>query len=944
MLSRDLKTRLMATAMFSPILLMAVPALAQQAAATPADASKAGDTVAPEVVVVAKYKERAADVKELEAQNTVTVITASDLVKTPDEDVAAALSRVAGVNAINTGFSGQGNNNIGTAADLPGRGQAEYDSIRGMNAEYNINTINGVNVAQGQAYSREVQFDLLPPTGLQTIVIHKSVGAAADGDAIGGWVDFQTPNAFDFKGVDAMSFTAGLKVEGRALDYGQDPIGESVSVAGSHKFGPDQSFGVYAAAYYDYRNYSNSVIDGQYPAEVNGMYTFAQQTASGASAPGVNPAQNLVLTGLDATLETGYDQRYGGNISLDWHKDANFSAYLRTTYAYETVRQDSYNLQIYGTNIGSAEVGSSAVYTPVISNIQPRYYYETGPEQALLSTFELGADWRSGGWHFSPNLFGSWGEDNEPNHVEFNGREPENPPYASFGGSALFAGTSNGPIPLVSAAEYANIANIGSYGLRRAGEVSTSFSNQGRGGAKIDGGYDFGDGWLHSIDFGVKFESSERNHDSRDYTSGKVFTTNADDPTIASLPFISGSVNELVPGLYNFPIPLVNQSALFTYFNAAAKAAGGINAFSDICNGDLADTLNCNTQRGIEQVTATYIQADLFAGDVEIIPGVRYEHTDIHNDFYVLNANSEGKFASDNSTYDKVLPSISANYRPDSRTVYRAAIWTSYVKPSMFQLGGGEQFSKDDQGNIQITQGNPNLKAIDAINYDVSGEWRNTFGGYAVVSAFYKSLNNFIYDQVDLYTNATTTTTANSGTAVPTFTQISKPLNGGAGDVYGLELTGRQKFTFLASPWDGFGASANLTLERSSVNTGTPGLSTHERLQDQPNTAGNAQLFYEKGPYQVQLSYRYTGDFVSSYASLGDGGPATSLLDTWVKENSRVDLHASYTTPWKVRFDFSVSNLFDTLSFYSTIGKNVNTIPQIVNSGRTFDLTARYSF
>jgi len=934
MFPRDLKTSLMVTAMITPALLLAGAAHAQ-AQATPAAAPAAADDTNPaNEIVVRKYKERSAEAKELEAKSVVTVITASDLVKTPDEDVAASLSRVAGISALNAGFSGQGNNNIGTAADLPGRGQAEYDSIRGMNAEYNIDTINGVNVAQGQAYSREVQFDLLPPTGLQTIVINKSVGASADGDAIGGWVDFQTPNAFDFKGVDAMSFTAGLKVEGRAIDYGQDPIGESVSVAGSHKFGPDQTFGVYAAAYYDYRNYSNSVIDGQYPAEVNGMYTFAQQTASGASAPGLNPAKNLVLTGLDSTLTTGYDQRYGGNVSLDWRPGPNFSAYLRTTYAYETVRQDSYNLQTYGTNVGSAEVGTTGVYNPVIGNIQPRYYYETGPEQAELGTFQLGGEWRSGGWRLSPNLFGSWGQDNEPNHIEFNGREPENPPYAPFGGSVLFAGASQGPIPLVSAAEYANIANIGSYGLRRAGELSTSFSNQARGGAKLDGGYDFDGGWLHSIDFGVKFESSERNHDSRDYTSNKVFTTNANDPTIASLPFISGSVSQLVPGLYNFPIPLVNQNALFNYFNAAVKAAGGLNAFSDICNGDVVDTLNCNTQRGIEQVTSTYLQADLFAGNVEIIPGVRYEHTDIHNSFYVLEDNSEGHFASDSTTYDKVLPSLAVNYRPDPRTVYRASIWTSYVKPSMFQLGGGEQITHNSDGSISILQGNPNLKAIDAVNYDASGEWRNTFGGYAVVAVFYKQLNHFIYDSVDAFTNQTTDTT----------TQITKPLNGGSGDVYGLELTGRQKFTFLPEMFDGLGASANLTLEQSSVNTGTPGLSTHERLQDQPNTAANAQLFYEKGPWQVQLSYRYTGDYVSGYASLGDGGPATSALDSWVKENSRFDFHAAYTTPWNVRFDFSVSNLFDTIGYYSTIGKNVNTIPTIVDSGRTFDFTARYSF
>jgi TonB-dependent receptor len=937
MFQKSLKSGLMATAMMLPAALVGLAAQSAQAQtqSKPAAAAAPAPDASTEVqeVVVSKFRERAADVKELESANTVTVITAADLFKTPDEDVAASLSRVAGISAINTGFGGQGNNNIAIGADLPGRGQAEYDTIRGMNAEYDINTINGVNVAQGQAYSREVQFDLLPPTGLQTIVINKQITPAQDGDAIGGLVDFQTPNAYDFSGKDAFSFNLGTKVEGRALEYDRTPWGGSASLAGAHKFGDTEQFGVYAAGYYDYRNFSNSVVDGAYPAEVNGMYTYAQQTAGGGSATTQNVAQNLVATGVDYTLTTGYESRYGGNLSLDWHKNPDFQAYLRATYAEETIVQDSYNLQVYGNNIGSAQIGTTGVYTPVINNIQPRYYYETAPEQAVLSTLQLGFNWRSGDLHLSPNLFGSWGEDNEPNHVEFNGREPEIAAGAPYGGSVLFGPGANGPVPLVSSAEYANIANIGSYGLRRAGEISTAFSNQGRGGAKIDGGYDFHQDWLKSINFGFKFESSERNHTSRDYTSNKVYTTDANDPTLSSLPFISGSVKNLLPGVINFPAPLVNQNALFNYFYADAKVNGGVNSFSDICNGDFNDTYNCNTVRGFEQVSSAYIAGDLMFGGVQIIPGLRFEHTDIRNNFYVLEDNSEGHFASNSSKYDKVLPSISANYRPNPLTVYRASIWTSYVKPSLFQLGGGEQVTHND-GSIQITEGNPDLKAIDAVNYDASGEWRNTFGGYAVVAVFYKSLDHFIFDSVDAFSNASTSVV----------TQITKPENGGSGHVYGLELTGRQKFTGMPAPFDGFGLSGNTTLERSGVHTGVPGLDPTERLQDQPNLAANAQLFYEKGPISAQLSYRYTGSYVSGYAVLGDGGPATSQLDAWVKDNTRLDLHLGYKFPAGVRLDFAVSNLLNTDSFYGTIGKNTDVLPTIVNSGRTFDLVARYSF
>jgi TonB-dependent receptor len=413
-------------------------------------------------------------------------------------------------------------------------------------------------------------------------------------------------------------------------------------------------------------------------------------------------------------------------------------------------------------------------------------------------------------------------------------------------------------------------------------------------------------------------------------------------------------VKNLVPGVINVSAPLVNQGALFKYFNAAV-AGKGLNNYSDICpgytsptdpnpppNGSFQDTYNCNTQRGIEQVSSAYISGNFMLGGVQIIPGLRFEHTDIHNDFYVLENNSVGHFASDSTKYDKLLPSIAANYRPNALTVYRAAIWTSYVKPSMFQLGGGEQisFSPDSSSPTgeteNITKSNPNLKPIDAINYDASGEWRNTFGGYAVVAVFYKSLNHFTYSQVDSYTNQT------SGGSE--FVTVSTPENGGSGRVYGLELTGRQKFTGMPAPFNGFGLASNLTLERSAVHTEEAGLDPTERLQDQPNTTANAQLFYEKGPISAQLSYRYTGSYVAGYSVLGDGGPASSQLDAWVQDSTRLDLHVAYRLPSGLSLEASASNLLDAPSAYETIGKNTNIIPDIVNSGRTFDFVARYSF
>ncbi len=141
-------------------------------------------------VTVAATRYNATDM-QMAATNTVNVLSADDLKTTAVHNVAEALGLMPGVNVINTGQSYFG------GIDGAARGEGMFSSVRGLNAEYNVNLINGINVAQGMPYSRGVQLSLLPPSGLQTIVLNKTSTADMDGDAIGGTIDYRTPSAFD---------------------------------------------------------------------------------------------------------------------------------------------------------------------------------------------------------------------------------------------------------------------------------------------------------------------------------------------------------------------------------------------------------------------------------------------------------------------------------------------------------------------------------------------------------------------------------------------------------------------------------------------------------------------------------------------------------------------------------------------------------------------------
>jgi len=272
------------------------------------------------VVAANRYEATGAQVK---AVNTVDVLSAQDLEHTAVHNVAEALELMPGINVMNTGNSFFGG--VGGAS----RGEGMFASVRGMDAAYNVNLINGVEVAQGMPYSREVQLSLLPPSGLQTIVVNKTSTVDMDGDAIGGTVDFRTPTAYDFNQRTHGSLTAGGREESRARDYGDSGLGGSVAGEIAEKFGADNQFGVYASAYWDVRHYANSLVGGVSEVQGDGAWAYAVTNADGSSPSNLDPAKNLITTGFNVGVSSGYTRRYGGNFSLDWHPTENTSLYTR---------------------------------------------------------------------------------------------------------------------------------------------------------------------------------------------------------------------------------------------------------------------------------------------------------------------------------------------------------------------------------------------------------------------------------------------------------------------------------------------------------------------------------------------------------------------------------------------------------------------------------------
>ena len=882
-----------------------------------------------QVTVIAD--DESAEQSQIEASNTASILSEKDLQRTAVHNIAEALGLMPSVNVIKTGQSFFG------GIDGAARGEGMFASVRGLNAEYNVNLINGVNVAQGMPYSRSVQLSLLPPSGLQTIVLNKTSTAAMDGDAIGGTIDYQTPTAFNYTEKQGGSLSLSGRLESRARDYGNDGLGKGVAANYHGRYGDKGQLGFSITGYYDEREFVNSQFSGASAAESDRTWTFNHTQGSKIVAPGYDPEQSLLSTGTYVGLSQGQTRRFGGNLSLDWRVNPDLLVYLHGTYARALTTQNTSNSELIPTDIAYVANPTQAggFYQPRLNQYAARYWYETNPEVAELSTIQFGLNKRAGMWTISPNLFFSTGQNDRPDHIEISARSDQyfdqtKQGHFSYGLPQMFYPNSSGyPVARLTPALRASLSNVDGMYVRRGGQLTKEYSGQHKGGFKVDTRREFDQSAMQYLQFGMKYSRSSRSFTDRDWTNGYYGGM----AKMADIGLINRHYASAYPGLYDWPTVGLNNDAL------KRLIADRLTPKSfDTCNSNPIDNLNCNTMRGTEAVAAAYVMASFKFNQLEMLPGLRYESTAIHNTFWHLlpkqnNVETTGYFDSNQTHYHKPLPSLFFNWRPSGDfSVYRAGVWTSYTRPAFVQLGGGAKTSQSD-GKTVIKEGNPNLKAIDSVNFDLSGEWSNNQGRYAMLGAYYKRLSHYLYESGSNQANPIT------NDINPAITYVI-PENGSSGHVAGIEAAFRQRFNGLPALLNGLGVGGNVTLQSTRVDLGKDGF-RHEPIQNVPKQLANASLFYEHGPLNIDLSWHFAGEFISVYNDLSQQGDWSSL---WVKPSRRVDLSIDYALSPSWHADLSISNLTNKDRYWAHIGHHSTELSDIVDAGMTGLLTLKHTF
>lgn len=275
-----------------------------------------------------------------------------------------------------------------------------------------------------------------------------------------------------------------------------------------------------------------------------------------------------------------------------------------------------------------------------------------------------------------------------------------------------------------------------------------------------------------------------------------------------------------------------------------------------------------------EKTVAAYAMTEInFTPKFMLLPGVRYEKTDVDATGYVWD--SETEILSEEKaehSYSKLFPMVHARYRFTPKTNIRMAFTSVLARPNYYDMA---PYRLRDDEDLEL--GNPNLNPTYAYNYDFMVEHYAQSIGLISAGFFYKQIDDpifvFVYDN-DL-----------GG-------ETEQPQNGQNGSITGFEAAVQRQLQFLPSPFNGLGIYANYTYTTSDA-TLPDGRSV--QFSGQPDNVFNFAISYEKSGFSGQLSLNYSDQFVLEYGEDEDS-------DLFVNKHLQLDFSASY----KVASSFSV--------------------------------------
>lgn len=803
------------------------------AAADPAAGAGGGQTVddqGDDIVVSGIRSSLAASLTTKRNNDIISeVVTAQDIGKFPDKNVADSLGRLTGVNVV-TG-----------SANAGGFGENQSVSIRGTDPTLNLTLLDGHSVATGDWFvldqtsgGRSFDFSLLPSEIVGKLEVFKSSQADLPEGGIGGTINLSSRRPLD---LPANSFSLTAQANYNDLSDKWRP-----QVSGLYSWKNQAgTFGILIAGFYQEREFRR---DGQ---EFLGYTTYTNFANSGKTVA----APNLI----GAAYFTQQRVRKGGTIALQYKPDDRFELNVNAIYT----RMDANNVnrnsmawiaRVIGNNsTPGTPAYALANYTVANGYLTQASWNATSTNGAAVqgrvqddifrdaysSTWVINADAK---WSPTDRLTLSL----EAGYTKGMGATTDTFAWETYwdtgvnytiGGKGAAVNYPGLPADPTSAA-YLNNYYSWSWGGRIISPDTETY-------VRTDLEYKFDGNFLKSIKIGGRFTDHKRELTYTAYSwAGNGLYSGTKGVGLGTVFAGELTPGNFLDGLIDFPPYSVADKAK----TLAALATQGGRQFAFYPQASFSVK---------ERTSAVYAMAKLGASDSSWRGniGVRAVYTDLNTLQYSPNAtvaNAVTPFCGTCGTvtvkrnYWDILPSANLTFNATPNFLLRAGVARVMTRPGYAQLAGA--FTVSDLALTGNAGGNPRLNPYRAWSFNAAAEWYYAPQSLLSVNLFYLDISSYI-------TTATSTQflITQQHPAGANFL-ITGPVNGPGGTNKGIEVNWQQPI------YGGFGLLANYTYSDAKAAGGgvIDGNSKH---------TANITAYFENSLLSTRFAYTFRSKFRS---------------------------------------------------------------------------------
>jgi TonB-dependent receptor len=978
-------------------------ALALGAAVVSPVLAQEGEEVIEEIVTtgIRGSLTRSMDIKR-SSRGVVDAISAEDIGKFPDANLAESLQRITGVSIDRQ------------------RGEGSQVTVRGFGPEYNLVTINGRQMPTHNGINRSFDFADLASEGVAGVQVYKTGRADVPSGGVGSTINILTPEPL--KAEPTLSLAA--KAVADTSTRNGDTVTPEFSGIYLGRFAED-TIGIAVTASHQIRN------NGVNAAIVNGWYTRpgddvlpdgstdvrVPNDANQINRP-TSPDENYSIPQSVAYNIAEFEsERTNAQLVLQWAPTENITAtvdYIRSEFDLDRTYSD---LSAWFSNTAALSQASEWTDGPIAT---PIIYTETNDN----NDFAMGTG-RDGFKNLNESVGFNvewWVTDRLSLEFDYHDSSAESGANSPNGTSSLITMASFNKVGQSFITGYE--MPIFSNNLNSGGEenrplyandmilTGSVFGNEiaemELQQAKIAGSFEFTD--QASIDFGV--QTTEVDNQSANVVVQLDNWGGIGDPGDLADIVVRSSIANQFDEISGHDHPDL-QTEYFTASLADLQAAGEAwyatsgTAYAEVgdCGtGYCASTDWENDLRTTEESIAAYVQFN-WSGDLFNIPtnfhlGVRHEQTDVRsaalnttyngsswvgagNELNITEAVDEDgnviqSFTDVTGDYDVTLPNFDFDIEPWENIILRLSLSETITRPNYNDIKGGLQPNSTQffpNTRPQASSGNPGLVPIQSENLDLSFEWYYADGSYLSVGYFAKDVENFIgtgresdttFEIPNIVGGALwNQAIAESGLDPNNYTAVGRyildnfqdsPLVNGEtilsapGDpsiVFDLSRPVNQR-TAEVDGWEinlqhafgdtGFGFIVNATFVDADVEYDPMNSLQGQFVLNGLSDSANFIGFYDGEDVQIRLAYNWRDDFL---AGVGQG-QGTTTNPTNTEAYGQLDMSVTYYLNDNMTLYFNGLNITnETLHLYSL---NKSQVLQAVQTGPRWDVGFRYNF